>query len=154
VNQTDRHIERRGAAAAVGNAVTMSRLGARSDPGDEIFARLIAAGAEPVLAGQRQDLELGKVRQAALVARGEQLEVDGLVGPASLAAARRQGVCPVAGRADGVTRMAGDGYPARSLMFIESRVGRRSLQAPPPLPSLMCIPPPTAARSWGCSARS
>jgi hypothetical protein len=38
-----------------------------------------------------EDLELGRHRQAALVARGERLEIDGLVGPASLAAARRQG---------------------------------------------------------------
>src|SRR5262249_42529363 len=35
----------------------------RGDPGDEAIARLIAAGAEPVLAGQGQELELGKRRQ-------------------------------------------------------------------------------------------
>jgi len=63
----------------------------RGAPGDEAIARLIAAGAEPVLAGQGQDLELGKRRQAALNERGERLEVDGQVGPASLAAAWRQG---------------------------------------------------------------
>jgi len=63
----------------------------RGDPGDEAIARLVAAGAEPVLAGQGQDLELGRARQRWLVGQGERIAVDGLVGPASLAAARRRG---------------------------------------------------------------
>jgi hypothetical protein len=79
----------------------------RGDPGDEIFARLLAAGAEPVIAAHRQDIALGKARQAWLNTADERarlaqpsnvgwipttpLVVDGIVGPASLAAARRQG---------------------------------------------------------------
>ena len=62
----------------------------RGDPGDEAIARVVAAGAEPVLAGQEQDLELGKARQRWLVGRGERIEVDGLVGPLSLGSARRR----------------------------------------------------------------
>ena len=68
------------------------------DPGDEIFARLDAAGCEPITINDHLDLELGKQRQAALNAidawRGNTyrpLVVDGLVGPASLAAMRRLG---------------------------------------------------------------
>jgi len=63
----------------------------RGDPGDAIWTALAALGFEGVDYDGGEDLELGRHRQAALVARGEQLEVDGLVGPASLAAARRQG---------------------------------------------------------------
>ena len=37
-----------------------------------------------------EDLELGRARQAVLVARDERIAVDGRVGPESLAAARRQ----------------------------------------------------------------
>ncbi|HEY6175146.1 MAG TPA: hypothetical protein VIX73_11900 [Kofleriaceae bacterium] len=36
-----------------------------------------------------EDLELGRARQAVLVARDERIAVDGRVGPESLAAARR-----------------------------------------------------------------
>ena len=63
----------------------------RGDPGDAIYAALHAAGAEPLDFAAGQDLKIGRARQRWLVARGERLEVDGLVGPASLAAARRQG---------------------------------------------------------------
>lgn len=63
----------------------------RGDPGDAIYAALLAAGAEPLDFASGQDLALGRRRQAALNARGERLVVDGLVGPASIAAARRQG---------------------------------------------------------------
>jgi hypothetical protein len=63
----------------------------RGDPGDAIWARLAALGFEGLDYDGLEDVELGKRRQAALVARGEQLAVDGIVGPASLAAARRQG---------------------------------------------------------------
>lgn len=63
----------------------------RGDPGDEIFARLIDAGGEPVFAGQREDIGLALERQRWLVDRGEALTVDGLAGPKSLAAARRHG---------------------------------------------------------------
>lgn len=60
----------------------------RGDPGDEPFRRLIAAGGEGVLARSYQDLELSSGRQRWLNAHGAKLVVDGLAGPASLAAAR------------------------------------------------------------------
>jgi len=63
----------------------------RGDPGDAIYAALLAAGAEPLDFASGQDLAMGRRRQAALNARGERLVVDGLIGPASIAAARRQG---------------------------------------------------------------
>lgn len=63
----------------------------RGDPGDAIYAALLAAGAEPLDFASGEDLAVGRRRQAALNARGEHLTVDGLVGPSSIAAARRQG---------------------------------------------------------------
>lgn len=62
------------------------------DPGDEVIHRLVSAGAEPLDYGKGEDLERGKARQAWLNAHGGHLVVDGLVGPASLAEARRQGL--------------------------------------------------------------
>jgi hypothetical protein len=63
----------------------------RGDPGDTIWTALAGLGFEGVDYDGSEDLELGRARQAVLVARGERIGVDGLVGPASLAAARRQG---------------------------------------------------------------
>jgi len=70
----------------------------RGDPGDEICRRLAALGFEGVDYDGGEDLELGKRRQAALNAADAKagntcrpLVVDGIVGPASLAAARRLG---------------------------------------------------------------
>lgn len=63
----------------------------RGDPGDAIYSMLIAAGAEGLDFSIGEDLAVNRRRQAALNARGEQLAVDGLVGPSSLAAAARQG---------------------------------------------------------------
>jgi hypothetical protein len=63
----------------------------RGDPGDAIWTALAALGLEGVDYDGGEDLELGRARQAVLVARGERIIVDGLVGPVSLAAARRQG---------------------------------------------------------------
>lgn len=63
----------------------------RGDPGDEIFGRLERAGFEAMDFYNEQDIHLGKVRQAALNARGEALVIDGICGPASLVAMRRQG---------------------------------------------------------------
>lgn len=63
----------------------------RGDPGDEIWARLAADGFERLDYAIGEDLSVGRQRQAALVARGERLVVDGIVGPATIAAARRQG---------------------------------------------------------------
>jgi hypothetical protein len=63
----------------------------RGDPGDAIYAALVAAGAEPLDFASGEDLAVARRRQAALNARGERLTVDGLVGPASIAAARRHG---------------------------------------------------------------
>jgi len=63
----------------------------RGDPGDAIWTALAALGFEGLDYHGGEDLELVRQRQSALAARGEQLEVDGLVGPVSLSAARRQG---------------------------------------------------------------
>ncbi|HET9893208.1 MAG TPA: peptidoglycan recognition family protein [Mycobacterium sp.] len=63
----------------------------RGDPGDAIWTALAALGFEGVDYAGGEDLEIGHARQITLVARGEALTVDGLVGPASLAAARRCG---------------------------------------------------------------
>jgi hypothetical protein len=62
----------------------------RGDPGDAIWTALAALGFRGLDYNGGEDLELGRARQAVLVARGERITVDGLVGPASLAAARRQ----------------------------------------------------------------
>lgn len=63
----------------------------RGDPGDAIWTALAALGFEGVDYACGEDLELGRARQQALNASGGGLKVDGLVGPASLAEARRQG---------------------------------------------------------------
>lgn len=61
----------------------------RGDPGDEIFTRLIVAGAEamPISRYHANNLE----RQQHLVSRGAKLALDGIPGPATLAAARVAG---------------------------------------------------------------
>lgn len=61
----------------------------RGDPGDEIFTRLIVAGAEamPISRYHANNLE----RQQHLVSRGAKLALDGIPGPASIAAARAAG---------------------------------------------------------------
>ncbi len=87
------HREQLGGATCVGvfgHRDNTSERG-RGDPGDVIYAALIAAGAEPLNYAAGQDLEVGKGRQRHLNELGEQLAVDGLVGPASLAAAARRG---------------------------------------------------------------
>lgn len=61
------------------------------DAGDALIVALVGAGAEPLDYSQGQDLMRGKARQRYLNAHGATLTVDGLAGPASLAAARAQG---------------------------------------------------------------
>ncbi len=68
------------------------------DPGAAIWGELAALGFEGVDYDGHEDLELGRDRQAVLNARGSRagetwrpLVVDGVCGPASLAAMRRQG---------------------------------------------------------------
>jgi hypothetical protein len=63
----------------------------RGDPGDAIWTALAALGFEELDYDSGEDLELGGARQRWLVGRGERIAVDGQIGPASLAAARRQG---------------------------------------------------------------
>lgn len=64
----------------------------RGDPGDAIWSRLATGyGFEGLDYDGCEDLEVGQRRQAMLVARGEPLKVDGVVGPASMAAMRHQG---------------------------------------------------------------
>jgi hypothetical protein len=66
------------------------------DPGDEIFERLAAAGAERFDHDAEEDLDAWKNRQNTLVAAGANLEVDGVPGPATCAALK----CPE--RPDGI----------------------------------------------------
>jgi len=63
----------------------------RGDPGDAIYSALEAAGADGFDFEHSDDLRAGIQRQAALNARGESLKLDGICGPASMAAMRRQG---------------------------------------------------------------
>lgn len=63
----------------------------RGDPGDAIWTALAALGFEGFDYAAGEDLLIGKARQKALNARGGQLVVDGLVGPKSIAEAKRQG---------------------------------------------------------------
>ena len=74
-----------------------SRRG-RGDAGDNIITALLAAGVEGLDYNHDEDLEIGRRRQAALNALDARagntyrpLVVDGLVGPVSLAAAKRLG---------------------------------------------------------------
>jgi hypothetical protein len=64
----------------------------RGDPGDEIFARLEAAGYERLDFAAGKDLEVWRWRQRRLNAMAEQLTVDGLAGPSTMAALRRRGM--------------------------------------------------------------
>jgi hypothetical protein len=73
-----------------GHRDNTSRRG-RGDPGDAIWTALAGLGFEGLDYSTGEDLAKGRARQRALRVRGEQLMVDGLVGTASLAAARRQG---------------------------------------------------------------
>lgn len=63
----------------------------RGDPGDAIWTALANLGFEGLDYAAGEDLAKGRSRQQALNASGGQLKVDGLVGPASLAEAKRQG---------------------------------------------------------------
>lgn len=63
----------------------------RGDPGDAIFAELAALGFEKFDYEAREDLLVGRERQAVLNARGARLLVDGQVGSRSLLAAENQG---------------------------------------------------------------
>ena len=63
----------------------------RGDPGDEIFARLAKAGAELFDHDAGEDLEVWKARQAELNQRGAKLVVDGVPGPATVAALNAAG---------------------------------------------------------------
>lgn len=63
----------------------------RGDPGDAIFAELALLGFESWDFEAREDLLVGKERQAFLNSRGARLAVDGQVGPKSLLTAENQG---------------------------------------------------------------
>lgn len=73
-----------------GHRDNTSRRGA-GDPGNEIFQRLAALGFEGLDFDGREDIEVGRARQTLLTERGAQIVADGIVGPASIAAARSQG---------------------------------------------------------------
>lgn len=63
----------------------------RWDPGEELFRRLRARGAEAFDFDGLEDIKVWKQRQADLVARGHQLDVDGIPGPATAAALKAEG---------------------------------------------------------------
>lgn len=63
----------------------------RGDPGDEIYKRLIAAGAEPFFFGAMQDLATWKRRQRLLNQQGARLSVDGVAGPSTIRMMRELG---------------------------------------------------------------
>lgn len=80
----------RGLVGVIGHRDQTGRRG-RGDPGDAIWARLANLGFEGLDYDGAEDDARGKERQTALNARGEHLVVDGIVGPAGIAAARRRG---------------------------------------------------------------
>lgn len=61
------------------------------DPGDELFRRLRAHGAESFDFDAGEDKAVWKSRQLALNAKGYKLDVDGIPGPATTAALRHEG---------------------------------------------------------------
>lgn len=63
----------------------------RGDPGDAIYARLAAAGAELLDFGERQDLAVWRARQRRLNACGQKLTCDGVCGPGTVRAMRELG---------------------------------------------------------------
>jgi hypothetical protein len=63
----------------------------RGDPGDEIYRRLALAGWEQLDFEARQDIAVWRLRQRVLNDLGEHLTVDGIAGPATIAAMRRRG---------------------------------------------------------------
>lgn len=63
----------------------------RGDPGDEIYKRLIAAGAEPLCYAAAKDLGAWKHRQSRLNLWGARLAVDGVCGPVTIREMRRLG---------------------------------------------------------------
>jgi len=84
-----RQTDGRDVVGVIGHRDQTAQRGA-GDPGDAIWTRLAALGFEAVDYDSGQDLDLGRARQRWLVAHGAALTVDGIVGPASLAAARAQ----------------------------------------------------------------
>lgn len=63
----------------------------RWDPGDKIFEMLAAAGAEQLNFAAGEDLEIWRERQQYLVRRGHPLTIDGVPGPATVAALKTEG---------------------------------------------------------------
>ena len=63
----------------------------RGDPGDDIYKRLVLAGAEPLFFGAMQDVAVWKRRQRILNQQGAQLVVDGVPGPGTIRAMRALG---------------------------------------------------------------
>lgn len=63
----------------------------KRDPGDELFRRGIARGMEAFDFERRQDVEVWKARQRELVRVGHRIPVDGVAGPATVAALKLEG---------------------------------------------------------------
>lgn len=64
----------------------------RGDPGEELFLRLVAAGAEQFDFEAGEDIAVWKTRQTDLIKQGYKLTSDGLPGPATVAALKASGV--------------------------------------------------------------
>lgn len=86
-----------GFAGVIGHRDQTAQRG-RGDPGDAIWEELTALGFEPIDYDSREDIDIGKWRQASLNATDAKagntnrpLVVDGIVGPESLAAMTRLG---------------------------------------------------------------
>lgn len=73
----------------------------RGDPGDEIFGRLLALGAERYDYDASEDLDVWKTRQQQLNDAGAQLGIDGVAGQATVKALKD------AGHTDGIWALGG-----------------------------------------------
>jgi hypothetical protein len=79
-----------GCVGVFGHRNNTSRRG-RGDPGDEVYRRLIAVGAEGFDFGRKGDLSAWIGRQQHLRKLGEPVTVDGVAGPATMSALRKRG---------------------------------------------------------------
>lgn len=79
-----------GVVGVIGHRDQTSQRGF-GDPGNAIWGKLAARGFEGMDYDGEEDLVVGRARQHKLVAQGAKLTIDGIVGPATIAAASRLG---------------------------------------------------------------